>query len=351
VGLSIVVETKEFDYFLPDELIARFPLKKRSDSRILYVSGNKKSFPEALFPSLSLFLNDKDVLIMNDTRVIKSRLIGKKKSGGVVEFLCTRILSLKTANGLLRSNRPIKIDSELFFAGKYKAIVEEKLGEEYLLRFEFPIKKILEAVAMLALPPYMGRDSMLADEKRYQTIYGSKPGAIAAPTAGLHFDEELINVIKSKGVEVGFITLHVGLGTFKPVRSKLISHHQMHEEYFSVSEKTVDLIKRARARGGRVVAVGTTTLRALESISDGDQINAFEGNTGIFIFPGYEFNVVDVLVTNFHLPKSTLLMLVYAFGGIEQVRAAYKHAIEKKFRFYSYGDAMCISRRCIENEE
>ena len=344
------METKEFDYFLPEELIARFPLKKRSDSRILYVSGNEKSFPEALFPSLALFLDHKDVLIMNDTRVIKSRMIGKKKSGGVVEFLCTRILSLKTAKGLLKSNRPIKVDSELFFAENYKAIVEEKLGDEYLLRFEFPIEIILERVAMLALPPYMSRDSMLADEKRYQTIYGNRPGAIAAPTAGLHFDEELINVIKSKGVELGFITLHVGLGTFKPVRSKFISHHQMHEEYFSVSHKTVELIKKARGRGGRVVAVGTTTLRALESISDGKQIKAFDGNTGIFIFPGYRFRVVDVLVTNFHLPRSTLLMLVYAFGGMEQVRAAYEYAIERKFRFYSYGDAMCISRECYENE-
>ncbi len=339
------METSDFDYYLPEELIAKYPLTDRSKSRLLYVPTKKPFQTIEEFFSLNEFLDEKDVLVLNDTKVIKSRLSGKKASGGKVEFLCTKILSSNIAKGLLRSNRVAKIGEPIIFPGGISAEIIKVGGGEFTLTFNMPVVEVLDGYAKIALPPYINRDPDSEDEYRYQTVYGKNEGAIAAPTAGLHFDKNLLNSIKNRGIQVIFLTLHVGIGTFLPVKTRYVHEHKMHSEEFNVPGETADIIQKARQVGGRVVAVGTTTMRALESVARSDGLVGGNGYTDIFITPGFEFRVVDVLITNFHLPKSTLLMLVYAFGGRENVEAAYKYAIKKRLRFFSYGDAMCITRQ------
>ena len=340
------MDITEFDYYLPEELIARYPLQERTQSKLLLVAGHHRQ--EDSFSNLLNYLKSGDVLILNNTRVNKTQLLGRKQSGGRVEFLCTAILSEKKAKGLIKSNRKLKLGVRLIFSGRHNAKIDGYFNNEYFLSFDEPVENIMRKLARIALPPYLKRDIAPIDEERYQTVYGTNLGALAAPTAGLHFDRCLLGKIELIGVKIGFITLHVGLGTFLPVKTVSVSDHIMHEEYIDVPHETVKLIQQCKSSGGRVIAVGTTVLRALETVGANNSLpnlKAYEGTTRLFVTPGYKFRIVDQLITNFHLPRTTLLMLVYAFGGINEVRSAYRYAVEKKFRFFSYGDAMLVYRR------
>jgi S-adenosylmethionine:tRNA ribosyltransferase-isomerase len=279
--------------------------------------------------------------------VIKARLFGVKDSGGKLEVLIERVLDEHHALAHIRASHAPKPGSGLLLAGKVAATVEERQGELYRLRFagETPLLELLEQYGSLPLPPYITHAPETLDETRYQTVYARQPGAVAAPTAGLHFDPAMLETLEKMGVKIAYVTLHVGAGTFQPVRVEDIAEHHMHSEWYTVPQRTVDLIRLARVEGGRVMAVGTTSLRALESAAAGGELEAGSGETNIFIFPGYRFRVVERLLTNFHLPKSTLLMLVSAFGGLENIRRAYRHAVENRYRFFSYGDAMLIERQ------
>jgi S-adenosylmethionine:tRNA ribosyltransferase-isomerase len=279
--------------------------------------------------------------------VIKARLFGVKDSGGKLEVLVERVLDERHALAHIRASHAPKPGSGLLLAGEIAATVEERQGELYRLRFagETPLLELLEQHGSLPLPPYITHAPEALDETRYQTVYARQPGAVAAPTAGLHFDPAMLETLEKMGVKTAYVTLHVGAGTFQPVRVEEIAEHHMHSEWYTVPQRAVDLIRLARAEGGRVMAVGTTSLRALESAAAGGELEAGSGETNIFIFPGYRFKVVERLLTNFHLPKSTLLMLVSAFGGMENIRRAYRHAVENRYRFFSYGDAMLIERQ------
>jgi S-adenosylmethionine:tRNA ribosyltransferase-isomerase len=334
----------DFNYDLPPELIAQQPAGQRSASRLLCLEpdGGLADRQMADFAGL---LRDGDLLVFNDARVIPARLRGIKDSGGQVEVLIERVLDSSRALAQVRASKPPKPGSKLLLAEQsMTAAVEGREGEFYKLNFETDdLQADLEQHGELPLPPYIEHAPCEEDRERYQTVFARVPGAVAAPTAGLHFDEALLAAIEARGVERGFVTLHVGAGTFQPVRVDALEEHRMHAERISVGEDLARQVNAARARGGRVVAVGTTVVRALESASTDDgRCHAFDGETRLFITPGYRFKAVDALLTNFHLPESTLLMLVSAFGGYERVMAAYRHAVAQRYRFFSYGDAMWL---------
>ena len=334
---------KLFDYLLPEELIARFPLDDRSASSMMVLNESGKILHRK-FPDLINHLKEGDLLVFNDTRVIPARLFGKKDSGGMVEILIERTVDENLAWAMVRSNKKMKMRTKINFANHSYADVIDCRDGLFLLSFSQKVSIIMDLIGQTPIPPYLNRDAERIDSERYQTVYASAPGAIAAPTAGLHFDEPLLDRLKNKGINSCFVTLHVGLGTFKPVKVDNIKEHSMHSEWISVSKKTCDMITETKKNGGRVVAVGTTSLRSLETIAIKPDLEPFQGDTDIFICPGYEFKLVDALITNFHLPKSTLLMLVCAFAGYSQIMDAYREAINKKYRFYSYGDAMFLNK-------
>ena len=340
------MRTTDFDFNLPDELIAQFPATERSASRLLRLDGRTGTVSDQLFRQLPEFLQTGDLLVFNDTRVIKARLAGVKISGGKVEVLVERILDDHRALAHVRASRAPKPGSRLLLADTLEAEVLERQDDLFLLHFlsETPILDFLEQHGALPLPPYISHAADNTDEERYQTVYAREPGAVAAPTAGLHFDPDMLELLQQRGIDIAYVTLHVGAGTFQPVRVDNIAEHKMHSELYSVPPETVSLIRQTQSRGGKVTAIGTTALRALESAARTGELLAGNGETDIFITPGYRFRVVERLLTNFHLPKSTLLMLVSAFAGLEHIQQAYQHAIEQRYRFFSYGDAMLIER-------
>ena len=343
--LRNTMKTRDFSFELPDELIARYPMAERSASRLLSLDGETGQLGHHVFKDLLQMLEPGDLLVFNNTRVIPARLFGEKDSGGKLEALIERITGEHEALAHVRSSRSPKPGSRIQLGGVDVEVLERE-GALFRLKFldERPLLNILEAVGHMPLPPYMEREDAEEDRERYQTVYAEKPGAVAAPTAGLHFDEPLLAALKDKGIRFAFVTLHVGAGTFQPVKVDNIHEHEMHAEYIEVSAEVVEAVKATRAAGKRVVAVGTTSVRSLESASAAGTIAPFYGESRIFIYPGYCFRSVDAIVTNFHLPESTLIMLVSAFAGREHTLAAYAEAIRQRYRFYSYGDAMFLSR-------
>jgi len=334
----------DFDYELPPELIAQHPLPDRSASRLLHVTPS--GLEDRRFADIEQLLAPGDLLVFNDTRVIKARLLGRKPSGGKVEALVERVLEPTLALALVRTSHRPAPGTTFDFDG-VRATVEGRRDDFFLLRFDRDVLEALDAHGHVPLPPYIEHADDAGDVRRYQTVYAAQPGAVAAPTAGLHFTEALLGRLRAKGVESAPLTLHVGAGTFQPVRTERLSDHRMHSERFEVPATTAQAVNAARAAGRRIVAVGTTSLRALESAalaSDGHRVAAGKSETSLFITPGFRFSVVDCLLTNFHLPKSTLLMLVSAFAGVERIRSAYAHAIAERYRFFSYGDAMLLGR-------
>ena len=336
----------DFDYTLPQELIAQFPPAERGASRLLHLDGRTGALSDRSFRDIVELVAPGDVVVLNDTRVIKARLAGRKKTGGRVEVMVERILGGGEVLAQIGANHPTRAGSALVLADSVEATVLGREREFFRLRFEGcdDALALLERHGAVPLPMYITRAAGERDAERYQTVYARKPGAVAAPTAGLHLDPVLLQALRDRGVPVVFLTLHVGAGTFQPVRTQELARHEMHGEWYDVPQATVDAVGRARGGGGRVLAVGTTTLRALETAAAGGALESGRGETRLFILPGYRFRVVERLLTNFHLPRSTLLMLVSAFGGMDNVRRAYRHAIESRYRFYSYGDAMLIER-------
>ncbi|MDX1706922.1 tRNA preQ1(34) S-adenosylmethionine ribosyltransferase-isomerase QueA [Pseudidiomarina sp.] len=344
---------KDFSFELPDELIARYPQPERSASRMLCLDGASSEVSHRQFRDITEQLQAGDLLVFNDTRVIPARMLGEKASGGgKVEVLVERILDEHRVLAHVRSNRSPKPGQRLLME---QAVELEMLGRQdalFELRFhtDEPVLAVLEKYGHMPLPPYIDRPDEASDRERYQTVYNKKPGAVAAPTAGLHFDDQILQQLRDKGVEFAYVTLHVGAGTFQPVRVDNIEEHHMHSEYAEVPEETVAAIAATRARGGRVVAVGTTSVRSLESAAQaakqaGTELAPFFADTDIFIYPGYEFQVIDAMITNFHLPESTLIMLISAFAGREAVLNAYAEAVTHQYRFFSYGDAMFVTRK------
>ncbi|WP_151702524.1 tRNA preQ1(34) S-adenosylmethionine ribosyltransferase-isomerase QueA [Nitrincola alkalilacustris] len=346
------MQLSDFYFDLPDELIARYPLEQRSASRLLCVDGSSGATAHRHFADLLQMLEPGDLLVFNDTRVIPARLFGQKASGGKVELLIERVLDEKHALAHIRSSRAPRPGARLLLEGGLEAEVIGRRENLFELAFtmEEHLISALETHGHMPLPPYMKREDQLSDRERYQTVYNRKPGAVAAPTAGLHFDQALLNALADKGVQSAFVTLHVGAGTFQPVKVERIEDHLMHPEYIEVSEEVCEAVRETRARGGRVIAVGTTSVRSLESASRSGEIAPFYGDSDIFIFPGYRFRSVDALITNFHLPESTLLMLVSAFSGYQAIMQAYQEAIRERYRFFSYGDAMFLTRRDAEED-
>ena len=335
----------DFHFDLPPELIAQQPPAERGDSRLLALDGASGALRDATFAELPAFLRAGDLLVFNDTRVIPARLHGVKAgSGGRVELLIERILDARRVVAHLRASKAPKPGTALWLENAVGAVVLGRAGELYELVFEDarPVTAVLAAHGHVPLPPYIDRPDAASDAERYQTVYARVPGAVAAPTAGLHFTPGLLDALAAAGVERTFVTLHVGAGTFQPVRTEHIAEHRMHAERVELGAGTVAAVAAARARGARVIAVGTTAVRSLESAAAGGTLAPFAGDTDIFITPGYRFRVVDALVTNFHLPESTLLMLVSALAGHAHVMAAYRHAIAQRYRFFSYGDAMFV---------
>lgn len=332
----------DFDYALPPQLIAQAPLAERSASRLLTVRG--AALADRRFADLPDLLAPGDLLVMNDTRVLHARLRGRKASGGQVEVLVERTLGGGEVLAQVRASKTPRTGALLRLEDAFDVEVLGREGEFYRLRFPGDAAELIERHGRLPLPPYIERSAGGADEARYQTVFAQHRGSVAAPTAGLHFDDALFARLAACGIDTARVTLHVGAGTFQPVRVQSLAEHRMHIERWQLPQATVDAIAAARARGGRVIAVGTTTLRTLESAALRGPLAAGSGETNLFVTPGFDFKVVDRLVTNFHLPKSTLLMLVSAFGGLENMRAAYRHAIADAYRFFSYGDAMLIDR-------
>jgi S-adenosylmethionine:tRNA ribosyltransferase-isomerase len=342
------MQLADFHYQLPEELIARYPLAGRSDSRLLCLSSDG-SIADRQMIDLPDLLNSGDLLVLNDTRVIKARLHGVRPSGGAVEVLVERIIDTHTALAHVRASNSPKKDAILSLANDHiKATVQGRQENLYQLTFDQPVLEALEQFGALPIPPYFNRPADESDETRYQTVFHdpAKSASVAAPTAGLHIDEALLARLHARGVKTAFVTLHVGAGTFQPVRTDNIKDHIMHAEWGEVPESTVQAINETKANCGKVIAVGTTATRALESAARAHHgvLQAWSGETDIFIYPGYRFAVIDRLMTNFHLPESTLLMLVSALAGRDRMMAAYQHAIEQKYRFFSYGDAMLIDR-------
>ncbi|WP_447529710.1 tRNA preQ1(34) S-adenosylmethionine ribosyltransferase-isomerase QueA [Vreelandella sp. TE19] len=343
------MQRADFHFELPDELIARYPSEQRSDCRLLCVDAENGALAHRQFTELTELLAPGDLLVFNDTRVIPARLHGHKASGGKVEMLLERPLDSHRGLAHLRSSKSPKPGTELIFEGDIHAVVEARHDALFELRFlgETPMIALLERHGHMPLPPYITREDELSDRERYQTVYARREGAVAAPTAGLHFDQPLLDALAEKGVDSAFVTLHVGAGTFQPVRVDNILEHHMHSEWIEVSEATCQKVRDTRAAGNRVIAVGTTSVRCLESAcqkSDDGQIAPYSGETDIFIYPGYEWRCVDALITNFHLPESTLLMLVSAFVGYANTLHAYQAAVDERYAFFSYGDAMLLTR-------
>ncbi len=333
------MQLSEFDFILPAELIAQTPAERRGQSRLLVAGGHGLS--DHVFDELPNYLEEGDLLVLNDTKVIRARLHGIKETGGRIEVLVERILDDNRVLASIRASKSPKSGSKLFFADDCAEVLGRE-GEFYLLRFSIAVRDMLDEHGKLPLPPYIAHQADEFDEERYQTVYAKHPGAVAAPTAGLHFEAAMLGKLREKGVGIAHVTLHVGAGTFQPVRVENILDHKMHSEHYLVPEATEDAIRNAKEKGRKVIAVGTTALRALESFA---LYGKREGETTIYITPGFEFRMVDRLLTNFHLPKSTLLMLVSAFAGMDEIRNAYRHAIDKKYRFFSYGDAMLLERK------
>lgn len=345
------MKKSDFYYQLPDALIAQQPLAERAASRLLYVAKDKMSVEDKVFTDFLSLLNVDDLLVFNNTRVIPARLFGHKLSGGKVEILIERVLSDGEVLAHMRSSKSPKIGALINLESGFQC---EVLGrEEDLFHLVFKggqsLDFILQTIGHMPLPPYIERADDENDLTRYQTVFASESGAVAAPTAGLHFDDEMMARIKDKGVAMAFVTLHVASGTFRPVKVDDLTEHVMHKEYFEVPVETVRAVEQTKARGGRVVAIGTTAVRSLESASKNGVLQAERGETNLFITPGYSFHTVDAMLTNFHLPESTLLMLVSAFAGYEQIKFAYQHAMAQKYRFFSYGDAMFIQRAAMVN--
>jgi S-adenosylmethionine:tRNA ribosyltransferase-isomerase len=331
----------DFDFNLPPERIAQVPLPDRSASRLLQLDGD--AIADRHFADIVDLLSPGDLLVMNDTRVLKARFFGVKESGGNVEVLVERVLDSRTVLAQVRASKSPKPGNRIRLADAFDVVAGERAGEFFTLTFDGDVFELIEAHGRLPLPPYIDHAADEFDEQRYQTVYSKEPGAVAAPTAGLHFDEELLAKLAAKGVNFAYVTLHVGAGTFQPVRVEVLAEHNMHTEWYTVPQATVDAVRAARAAGRDVVAVGTTSLRALESASQSGELVAGSADTALFITPGYTFKTVTRLITNFHLPKSTLLMLVSAFAGFEPIRKAYAHAIASEYRFFSYGDAMLLT--------
>lgn len=339
----------DFDFALPPELIAQHPASERSASRLLDGTGERPV--DRIFRELPSLLRAGDLIVFNDTKVIKARLLGHKATGGAVEALVERVLPGFEVWAHLRASKSPRAGAVVLFTApdgeRFAAEVMGRVGpEESLFHLRFPGEPhaLLEHFGHVPLPPYITHTDSADDERRYQTVFARTPGAVAAPTAALHFDEALLGELSEHGIGRTHVTLHVGAGTFQPVRSEDLSQHRMHSEWFEVGADTVSAIERTRAAGRRIVAVGTTTMRALESAAQSGRLEAGARETEIFITPGFEFRVADVLITNFHLPRSTLLMLVSAFAGYERIRALYEHAIRERYRFFSYGDAMLLQR-------
>lgn len=347
-------DIRAYDYELPEKLIAQYPLEKRDASRLLIV---KDEMQHQSFSQLLEHLNENDLIVFNDTQVLKARLFGQKETGGKVEVFVIRTAGhegtafIKASKGPKPGSQIVILPNELNVQAEdvpaSVQIESQNADGTYEVSYSGDWLALFKARGHLPLPPYMNREAKASDDNRYQTLWAQKPGAVAAPTASLHFSEQLLADLKAKGVETGYLTLHVGAGTFLPVRVNDIREHQMHEEYYEVGQELIDKIKATKAKGGRIISVGTTVLRTMETIGRGktiEQLEAESGNTSIFIYPGFEFSVVDLLVTNFHLPKSTLLMLVSAFAGKQLIEKAYATAVEQEYRFFSYGDAMLLTR-------
>ncbi|MGN0916218.1 MAG: tRNA preQ1(34) S-adenosylmethionine ribosyltransferase-isomerase QueA [Succinivibrio sp.] len=343
----------DFNFDLPEELIAVYPSEKRTGCRMLCLDGESGTFCDQHFYDLKNYLKPGDLLVFNDTKVIPARMYGKKDSGGALEFLIERLLSDTSALTHLKASKAPKEGALLHIDGGYDVVVKGRQGELFEIETVggTSLLDILDKVGHIPLPPYIDRPDESLDRERYQTVYSKVPGAVAAPTAGLHFDEEQINSLKEMGVNTAFVTLHVGAGTFQPVREDDIKNHHMHKEFVHLSKEVSDLVIKTHKEGHRVIAVGTTAVRSLESaaayaksIGSDDEIVPFSNDTSIFIFPGYSYQVVDCLITNFHLPESTLIMLVSAFAGYSVTLNAYRHAVEEKYKFFSYGDCMFITK-------
>ncbi|HHJ34712.1 MAG TPA: tRNA preQ1(34) S-adenosylmethionine ribosyltransferase-isomerase QueA [Gammaproteobacteria bacterium] len=342
------MKTCEFQYSLPEQLIAQKPCDVRSHSRLLHYCRARQSIDHLQFNNIIDLLDKGDLLVFNNTRVIPARIYGHKETGGRVEVLVERLTGTKDCLAHIRASKTPKTGSKIILSDNnqsYEVTVDGRDGDLFILNsgHHHPMAEIMENIGHMPLPPYIERCDTAEDFSRYQTVYADKPGAVAAPTAGLHFDESLLEKLESKGVETAHVTLHVGAGTFQPVRSENIEDHKMHFEYLEVDQRTVDKCLQTRDQGGRIIAVGTTTVRSLETASKEGQLKAYAGETDIFIYPGYSFKSIDALITNFHLPESTLLMLISAFAGKDEMMACYAEAIAREYRFFSYGDAMFIS--------
>jgi len=345
------MKLSDFNYYLPDDLIARYPTAQRSASRLMVLDGATQQVEHQHFEDLLVQLNSGDLLVFNNTRVLPARLWGRKETGGKVEVLVERLLDQNTILAHLRSSKSPKAGATVLLqASADSEVVEarcEVLGRRGAL-FELRITAggdaitVMNSIGHMPLPPYIDRNDDATDRERYQTVYAEVPGAVAAPTAGLHFSEDFIAACRDKGIDTAFVTLHVGAGTFQPVRVETITEHKMHAEFIELSQQVCDKVAQTRARGGRVVAVGTTSVRSLESASQSGQLKPFSGDSEIFIYPGYQFKSVDAMVTNFHLPESTLIMLVSAFAGQDFIMSAYQQAVRERYRFFSYGDAMLV---------
>ena len=336
----------DFDYELPDELIAQHPAEQRSLSRMLHVDSANGEIADRQFLDLPSILRAGDLLVFNNTRVMAARLHGQKDTGGKVEILIERVIEPTRCLAHVRASKSPKVGSTLLVEDAQITMVarHDNLFELRLIKSAGDFYQLMESHGHMPLPPYIDRDDGADDEERYQTVFAKEMGAVAAPTAGLHFDDAMLNTLSEMGVEQAEVTLHVGAGTFQPVKTENLDEHIMHSEWLSVSEETVQKIKACKARGGRVVAVGTTSVRSLETAAKEGELKPYQGDTRLFIRPGYQFQVVDLLLTNFHLPQSTLLMLVSAFAGYENIMRAYRHAVEQRYRFFSYGDAMLLER-------
>lgn len=338
---------QDFHFELPDELIAQFPLQERRASRLLCLDRESGAIEDSNFDTLLDRLRPDDLLVFNDTRVIRARLFGTKATGGKVEILIERVLNERECLAHMRVSKKPKPGDYIYIGGIPAFQLVKREGDLFHLRFtqDSGLYAYIEQHGHMPLPPYITRADGELDESRYQTVYAKKDGAVAAPTAGLHFDDEMMHALEAKGVQTAYVTLHVGAGTFQPVKVDDILEHKMHAELVEVSEHTAKMVNDAHAKGGRVIAIGTTVVRSLESSCNKDgQCERFLGDTNIFIYPGYQFKCIDGLLTNFHLPESTLIMLVAAFAGKENVLAAYRHAVQSGYRFFSYGDAMFLAR-------
>ena len=346
------MKLSDFKYELPDELIARYPTKERTDSRLLSLNGNSGLVSHGKFTDLMSHIAENDLIIFNNTKVIPARLLGQKHSGGKVEVLVERVLDDNRVLAHVRCNKAPKPGTQMRLENAINVEMQHREDNLFVLKFlhQESVFSLLDKYGHMPLPPYIDRADELDDKQRYQTVYADKAGAVAAPTAGLHFDDNLLAAIKSKGARIEFVTLHVGAGTFLPVRVEDVSQHQMHSEYAEVSDDVVKAILETKSKGGKVVAVGTTSVRSLESaakyaLEHNQALSAYAAETDIFIYPGFQFQLVDAMVTNFHLPESTLIMLISAFAGQDNVLRAYDIAVKEKYRFFSYGDAMYITRK------